>query len=508
MRPMLVPIVAVVSCTAAVAWAGPVERAGELVGRLGSADYRERESAFRELDNLGEAALRTLKSARASFDTETAKRAAELIERIQRRASAARILAPKTVDINLDDVPIPEAVRELATKTGLPLELIGDRGILAGRKITYRSGPVTAWEALAGFTRAASLTEWDGLSAVSGIPVAVPQATVDAAQQLMLPQGRVIVRSSSTTRNAVSPYASKIVLYDGTPPAEVALCGGAARLRALSPGLTLPNVSAGADEFLLPLQVSLESRLAWAHGGRPTVRIAQATDESGQRLTANILNTATPAVKVDDLVVFGAMEMPMGRPGPTHRSQYVSLRFRRGEKPTRVLRDVTGTLTLPLRMAGEVVAIDNPLAAPGKSARAANGSMTIHSASRTNSGDVKFDVSIELPPGIESAWPIAGNMQMRFQNGAMVQQLNGAAALSGGPTDYMGLSLSDASGHRFRAAHVSQQQVSYTADGIRVRLGLTYRSGKGTSAPSRLTYSAMYPTTVELPFAFSELPMP
>jgi len=488
------------------------ERAGELISRLGSSDYRDREAAFRELDSLGEAALERLASARASGDSEVARRAAELIRRIERRTASARMLAPTMVELRIENLPLPEAVREFAAKTSLPVELHGDQSRFADRKVTFECGRVTVWEALAGFTRAANLTEWDGVSPLPGAPATVAQGQFDGLAQ-PLPAGRIIVRSSGSARQINSPHGHKLLLLDGTPPSVTDHIGGAVRIRILPVGTSLPNLVAGGEELVLPLQVTLEPRLTWAYDRRPAVRIGQATDDAGQLLTANVVGASPVAVQMDELVVFGAMDMPVGRPALVQRRQFVPLRFRKGELPARSLRDVTGVLTLPLRSTGTVAALDNPLTAVGKTVHSANGSMTLNAAERTAAGDVRLEVSLELPPGVESAWPfggnraaIAGNVQMRFQNGALVQQLNGAPAnLPGGVNDFMGLSLSDADGNRFRAQNVHQQQVTHSGDGTRIRLGLTFRPGKGGHEAARLTFSAVCPETVEVPFTFAEV---
>jgi hypothetical protein len=245
------------------------------------------------------------------------------------------------------------------------------------------------------------------------------------------------------------------------------------------------------------------------------VRIGQATDDAEQRLTASVVGVTAPVVQMDEMVVFGAMDMPVGRTALAQPSQFVPLRFRKGELPARSLRDVAGVLTLPLRASGTVAVVDNPLSAVGTTVRSAHGSLTLNAAERTAGGDFKLEVSLDLPPGVESAWPFpgnravgAGNVQMRFQNGAFVQQLNGPPAnLPGGVNDFMGLSLADADGKRLRAHNVHQQQVNSSADGMRIRLGLTFRPSDEAREPARLTFTAVYPTTVEVPFAFAELPL-
>ena len=84
----------------------------QLVAQLGSPAYRERVAANRALDALGDAALDTLRRAAQSADAETRRRAAELVERIERRATTARLLAPATFALDIHQVTRNEAVAE------------------------------------------------------------------------------------------------------------------------------------------------------------------------------------------------------------------------------------------------------------------------------------------------------------------------------------------------------------------------------------------------------------
>src|SRR5437016_250877 len=86
------------------------ERVAQLIKRLGSNQFRERAAATRALDSLGEAALDALKdAARSADDLETRQRAAELVQAIELRRAAARILAATPVEYDYRNTPLPEA---------------------------------------------------------------------------------------------------------------------------------------------------------------------------------------------------------------------------------------------------------------------------------------------------------------------------------------------------------------------------------------------------------------
>src|SRR4051812_37487111 len=107
MRGCLLAMFAIVTVSRADGDADPVPR---LVARLASPDFRERESATRELDRLGDAALAVLRDAAQPGDTEARRRAAGLVERIARRQATGRVLDPSYVSLNYENTPLLDAV--------------------------------------------------------------------------------------------------------------------------------------------------------------------------------------------------------------------------------------------------------------------------------------------------------------------------------------------------------------------------------------------------------------
>ena len=105
---------------------GPVARAtvnAELIVKLGSRDYRERESATRALDALGSLALQDLHKAAHDKDPEVRRRAETLIETIERREETARLLAPRLVHVKARNVPLATVIADLAQQSGFSVSL-------------------------------------------------------------------------------------------------------------------------------------------------------------------------------------------------------------------------------------------------------------------------------------------------------------------------------------------------------------------------------------------------
>src|SRR5262245_51327023 len=98
----------------AAATAGePREPIPRLIEQLGSAKYVEREAASQALEAVGERALPALKDATHGTDVEVCRRAEELVQRIEKRLEAARLLEPKRVRLACRDQLVPDAVAEL-----------------------------------------------------------------------------------------------------------------------------------------------------------------------------------------------------------------------------------------------------------------------------------------------------------------------------------------------------------------------------------------------------------
>ncbi|MBX7104314.1 MAG: hypothetical protein K1X57_09535 [Gemmataceae bacterium] len=496
-------------CLSAVA-AEATQDVPQLVTRLGASAYRDREDAYRALDKLGDAALVPLRAASVSADIEVRQRAVDLIRRIEQRQIAARILMPTLIEVEYTNVPVTDAIRDFANRTGLPVVATGDTSRMKNRKVTYKSGKVPVWDALAGFIAAANLTEWDGLTPMPGLPA--PLINSDAQARIMM-RNQIVFSASGRTRE-IAP-ARQVFVYDGTstPPATRHM--GAVRVRALPIGTPLPGGLADPDEVVVPLQVATETKIQWR--SPPTVKIGSATDDRGQHLTASVIGLAGPPVDEDDIMMMnGLMINPIGMAnvGQTlPRNQYVALRFRRGELPARQLREIQGTLTLPLRVSGEVAAIEQPMDKAGHSARAAFGNLTVHAIDRGDEGVVKLDVGIEC--GSETLL----NQPAGFGTGMKqsVQIVGGAAmhtmtatgySVDGKSTEFYGLSLADQQGRKYVVSKVGSINQMFGNEGTKVRTTITFKPAGAAGPPVRLALAAQHPASVELAFTFNDIPLP
>ncbi len=156
---MTVAASALATLLALVADPGP----GELVARLGSGVFAEREEAASDLKKLGREALPALREARSSRDLEIRTRAATLADEIE----AASILEPTSVRLDFRDRPLGEVADAIGRGVGVALapgpewamsRKPGDRPAWPDRRITLEApGPVPFWDAIGRLCRASGL---------------------------------------------------------------------------------------------------------------------------------------------------------------------------------------------------------------------------------------------------------------------------------------------------------------------------------------------------------------
>jgi hypothetical protein len=149
-----------VSGTRAVSDPADRARISRLISELASTRFSERRQASRELDAIGEPALDALRQAVSHADMEICHRAKALVARIEKRLDTAAVLAPTRVRLVCKDMPVTDAIAELAKKAKIEILIDPASKVkLAKRKITMDTGEVTFWEALDVLCATAGLVE-------------------------------------------------------------------------------------------------------------------------------------------------------------------------------------------------------------------------------------------------------------------------------------------------------------------------------------------------------------
>jgi hypothetical protein len=507
-RAWLAAVAVVAAWTAIAPGDTSPDRVDRLITRLGSGAFGDREAATRELDALGANALPALRRAAGSADAETRRRAAELVERIDDRLAAARILAAATCEFKYENKSLKDAVDDFARRTGAAITLSDPRpDKFRDRKVTAATpGPVPFWDAVELLCRKADVHEWDGFSRIAGFPDA-PQA---ASGVFMPIQGQVFVRRSGYRNISAAP--SGIILRDGPGTALPGSRAGAVRIRVAPIGTAIDGVSpVGADEVIVPLQLSAEPKLHWQ--GAVDVRIDRAIDDRGRSLICTRAVRDLPA-EDDEVVFINGINGLIVENSP-RRSGPVGVRVQRGEKPGTRLTELSGSVAAQVRVAEPLAVAEAPLKAAGRTFRGKFGvTLKVTSAMRAKDGEETFGVEVHLPPDIQlfqqgiGAVQMAGQLQM-IQRGVIrpVRSVAEMPSLPAGATEFQGLALEDGKDRRLTATRGMLGMSRFGQDGAVFEITATFKPADAGQEPARLVFSATRPATVEIPFTVKDIPL-
>jgi hypothetical protein len=155
-------LIAAVAMATLLGWA-PDDGPAELVARLGSPQFAEREAAAESLMRIGRQALPELRKARSATDLEVRLRAVKVRDEIE----ANLLLEPTTVRLDFHDRPLSEVVAEVGRRAGVSVssDLAAwiqrrhhDRTTWPDRRVTLEAPrPLPFWEALDRLCRAGGL---------------------------------------------------------------------------------------------------------------------------------------------------------------------------------------------------------------------------------------------------------------------------------------------------------------------------------------------------------------
>jgi hypothetical protein len=468
----------------------------KLVAQLGSDRYEDREAAFKELDAVGPNALEALRTAVTGRDEETRRRAVELVLLIEKRQECAQLTQPKMVHLVYTDMPVTQAVQDIARKTGFQIQMEGDQTKLANRKITLDTGEVPFWQAVDEFCQKAGLVE-RGSGAIAG------NADVEMSGRRMGKGfGRRIVYDGY---NGPRPEMG-LVFLDGKPSAMPTYFAGALRVRALprvAPAANAPqNDTEGGT--VLTVEVSPEPKMGLQNV--LSVRIDKVVDEKGIELKA-------PLPYINGAQDFGDLEMQMrggmmntiymdGMGQNNSLSKQVPIRLRAPEG-VKKLKEIHGyvaaevlTPMQPLMTMEDVLnASDKTVAGKG------GGSLKVSEVKRDDKGQVTLQVVVEKPvtPQAEAR---AAQMRMLWGGGMPVQaQSNDVNAVG----QY--LSLVDEKGKAFTLIAVENKVLDNETGGT-VEYRLTFRPPAGAAKPAKLVYMGQREATIDVPFVLKDVPLP
>jgi hypothetical protein len=471
----------------------------QLVERLGSNDFAERDSAARELERVGAPALAALRQAAAGQDPEARRRATELVRRVERRALAARLLEAKRVRLVFQDTPVPEAVAEFARRTGFTIQLEGDTTRLAQRRLTLDTGPVPFWEAFDQFCHRAGVAEPDFLADGQKRRGASAAANNPYGPGMAFPSGGYAYYNPY----AVDGNHGRLALVEGQAPGLPTCAVGAVRVRALPPHVSLPLVLLGSEERLLGLQVTAEPDVAWQ--GVIALHVTRAVDERGRQLPPSLPFLGSPTGTPDQQAGFVRVWDPNGYPVQAQAvdARNIPVRLRVGPSGTKVLKEVAGVITAQVQTPPEtLLSVEDVPRAVGQAVRGPHGGwLKVLGITRDPTGVVKLHGQIAYPPSEEAlpAW-----MQNAFDpRMGRVMFFVGAAGNQQG--EVPNLELRDNRGLPFQRQEQPQGQAPDLTDPRPHDFHLTFQPRPGQTEPAQLVYVGRRTLIVDFPFALKDV---
>jgi hypothetical protein len=366
-------------------------RVAALIGRLDSRDFAEREQAKKALEALGAPALEALRQAARTGTLEARRRAAALVRVIERRAEAAPFLAPARLRLVYKEVPLFEALTDVMLRTGLTIRLHGDTAGLARWKLTVDTGDLPFWDALDRFARAAGLREVDDTPPVGMV---APQR----GMSVTIVGGGAGVRAVDVLGRTPRPQPLVLTFQEGKAISLPTHVTGPIRLRALPPTVAAPVDKAG--EVSLRLDVTAAPPV----GCREVlgVRLTRALDDQGQRLQGRLVlppADPVPAAGRGMVIINGRVITPPDE-RPKGPSRQLSLAFAAGAKPSKALKELSGSLVALMESGPEIlVTVPKVVGAQGKKFTGPQGTwMQIAEITRDGEGNVTLRVEVASAP--------------------------------------------------------------------------------------------------------------
>ena len=441
-----------------------------LVSQLGSGRYAEREAASRMLEDLGRQALPVLRLARVSRDPEICSRASGLVEKIE----GSLLTQATPIRLDFERAPLTDIVRSLGQQAGFKVVLYPDNlPKWKYLKVTLKQpGPVPFWKAIDLLCDAAQLQPNPGLSGIGG-PREPTFALTDGASRTVTPNFdhgpfRVSLQGVHYQRdlNYVAPGAGA-ALGLGQP-------GGAPRpARMPNPPRARIN-PVTSIQFTAHLLVAAEPRLFISQNG--TLQVSEAVDNLGNSLAAP---EARGRVANRFVGYFGMAGGPsLQLQAPLHRPA----------TPGQTIKKLRGVIPLSISSRGpDPVVVPLDQGSVGKRFANADVEISLH-AIRT------------MPPATQTQVELS------------VKVIDRPGSVDDGDSDMFGdVYRPDMHRQQMEILDSRGRLVTWFPSGIdseTSRLTLTLPASPGAGSLKELRYYDLTRTTINLPFEFTDIPMP
>lgn len=438
----------------------------ELVAKLGSGRYAERQSAATELEGLGRQALPALRNARDLKDPEVRSRASALIARIE----GALLIEPTMIRLPFEDRPLGEVIHEFGEQAKVKMALYPEpQPAIRDRRITLReSRPLPFWKALDRLCDVAQLQyNLGGMHGQFNSRESVFPLFLGGSR----PPGPMS-DSGPFRVNLVSVHYQRDVSFVG--PMQQTMINLRERGRAVEP--LADGVSPGhtiTEQFFAQVQVAAEPRLTLSQNG--PIKLLEVTDDRGQSLLPEPDNGPVTqrfsgyfGLSAGSTLHLQALLNRPEQPGKT-------IKIFRGVLPVMVATRKPGPLVIPL------------LNAAGKSFRNDEVTLSVQMIKiNPNTRQTSIEISLRSGTDPEAAQP--------------APVVPGADALVQRPdTHQQQIEVLDAVGRPIPWYH------SNDAEGSRMTMTLTPHD---QGSPSEIRYYALARAATEVRFEFKDVPLP
>jgi hypothetical protein len=297
-----------------------------------------------------------------------------------------------------------------------------------------------------------------------------------------------------------------VALGEGEPPSLPSQLAGAVRVRALPPEAAAADRPRHADELPVVLELLPEPKLPWR--GVLAVRLDCAVDDQGQHLSraSSALNVGA---RLRPSIDFQPWPGFAGRPYPTLQglSEQVRVRLRKGEEPSKRLRELSGTILAEVQTEPEaLMTVDKVLHSSGRTVKGDRGGLVrVVKAERADNGFLTLRVQVEPPPDVTPA---------ALHGKGTATPLDGVPAPTppaGGLTPYVagpnGLNLLDDKGNLLPLVAV-QAQGQVNGASLVWEYTLLSQPQPDRGEPDRLVFAGTRTVTIGIPFSLQNVPLP
>lgn len=458
------------------------------IAELASSEYQVRQSAFDRLAGCGPEAVESLRQAIKSKDPEVRLRAGNILARVERRIEAGKLLTPTRINLDYQDAPLPEVVKDLAKRTGLPLILDSDLEAELTRKITLRVKDTPVLEALALFyTRANLSPPWVKARAEGNFEYRRNSSSVIITTRRGDPDPTDLLNRL--------PYTSNLVLRQPPADAPEPVVSHAGAIQLGLSGRIRPN----AEEVRLEVEAMTEPHLEWekSHG----VRIDRAIDEKGRPLTQvveDVQKKSEQQFSRRGVVIINRQVIGETETSAEQKNQLMILKPHREAKRIREMQGVLiGQVQTPLE---DLVAVDQIMALkkrhfPGRWA----GSVLVKAVDKATDGSVRLLLDVTEPPReLEDPRNIGREVTI-IVDGKVV---NGPRVPTMGRDNFH---LEDEAGRPWELASASH---TGNTDGRTCEIELVFSPRAKSGPPMRFIYRDRRSRIIEIPFTFKDIALP